>query len=50
MKPFYEGIVQSLARIDRKRRWFGVAVDLNRFLAGIHDDSAVLALAEVLLD
>jgi hypothetical protein len=49
-KLFHKGFVQALAGIGRKWRWFGIAVDLNRLLAGIYHDAAVLALAEVLLD
>lgn len=47
---FCEGFVQPVAHILRKGSWLGVAENINGFARRIHDDAALLALAEVLFE
>ena len=47
---FHDGVVEAAVDIFRERRGLGIAINLDGFPRGVHDEPALLALAEVLLD
>ena len=49
-EPLLERIAKPEARILGKRSWFGVAIDLDSLLSGVHYYFAILAMLEVLFD
>ena len=49
-EPLRQRLMQARADILRQRRGLGVAEDLDRLPRRVHNDAAVLALSEVLLE
>ena len=49
-KSLFQCEAQTLARIERQRRRFRIAVNLDGFLAGVDHDAAILAFCKMLFD